>query len=83
MENLVSVVRATQAFFSVARPGNPYFERGGFVRKTQATWRRGSWGRGSALSDPVEIHSPVNGQIFPARGWSKHTNPISAGNVKG
>ena len=46
VKNLVSVVRATQASSGVARPGNPSFGRGGFGRKTQGTWRGGSWGRG-------------------------------------
>ena len=44
-KNLVSVVRATQAFSSVASPGNPSFERGGFWKKTQGTRRGGSRGR--------------------------------------
>ena len=45
VKNLVSVVRATQASFIVARPGNPSSWREGFWRKTQCTWRGDSWGR--------------------------------------
>ena len=46
VKNSVSVVRATQASSSVARPGYPSFWRGGFGRKTHGTWRGSSQGRG-------------------------------------
>ena len=46
-----------QASSSVARPGNPSFGRGGFGKKTQGTWRGGSWGRGLPLSDSVRSTS--------------------------
>ena len=55
VKNLVSVVRATQASSSVARPENPSFGRGGYGRKTQGTWRGGSWGRG--LSSQTQSRS--------------------------
>ena len=80
VKNLVSAVRATQASFSKARPGNLSFGRGGFGRQTQCTWRGGSGERG-LLSDTVRIHSPVNRQKPPARAGgclNKQTQSVLA-----
>ena len=83
VKNLVSFVRAIHASSSVARPGNPSFGRGGFGRKTQGTWRGGSWGRGlpsqaqSRSTPQPTVRSPQQEQEA-----AKHPNPISAGIVE-
>ena len=66
VKNLVSVVRATQASSTVTRPGNPSFGRG-FCKEDPRHMERGLFGKGPALSDSVEIHSPTNSQKFPER----------------
>ena len=55
VKNLVSIVRATHASFTVARPGNPSFGRGGF-----GTWKGGSWGRGlPSQTQSRSTHQPT------------------------
>ena len=84
VQNFVSAVRATQAFSSVARPGNPSFGRGCFGRQTQGIWRWGSRGRGmppwtqAGSTHQSTGRSPQQEQ----GGLPKYINPISAGTVE-
>ena len=84
VKKLVLVVRAMQAFSSVARPGNPSFGRGGLGRKTQDTGR-GLLGKGPAFSRLTQDPLPSQQSKVPSKskGLSNDTNPISAGKVKG
>ena len=83
VKNLVLVVRATQASFSVARPRNPSFGRESFGKQTQGTWRGGSRGRGlPSQTQSGSTPQPTGKSPQQEQGLPKYTNQISAGNVE-